>query len=43
MSNLICPKKVKCHFCDRDALYVSDYEGLIIDTCIKHFKYLYSG
>jgi len=35
MSNL----KTKCYFCDEDALYVSDHDGLIIDTCLKHFKY----
>ena len=35
--------KVKCYFCDQDALYTSDHEGLIIDTCEKHFKYKFVG
>lgn len=39
MSNL----KTKCYYCDRDATYVSDKDGLIIDTCLIHFKYRYSG
>jgi len=39
MSNL----KIKCFYCDRDATYFSDIDGLPIDTCIKHFKYLYTS
>lgn len=39
MSNL----KTKCYFCDRDAIYTSDYEDKVIDTCLIHFKYMYMG
>ena len=36
-------QKIKCYYCDRDAAYVSDNDGLIIETCLSHFKYRYQG
>jgi hypothetical protein len=39
-----CPNKTKCYYCEEDAIFNStNEEGFIVDTCRKHFKYMYSG
>lgn len=43
MAETNCKDKTKCYFCDADSKYTSDYDGYIVDTCDKHFKYRYMG